>query len=100
MGHIGSMSTWERFNIGKEKADKEEFRGWSLFPASKLVELPPVEVDGPMTDERAMMLLDKIRHFEKHMRLRPLFNAREDRVGYAQIDRDYATALILEASPK
>jgi len=90
------MSTWERFDIGKEKADKDEFRGWCLCPASKLVELPPVEVDGPMTEERAMMLLDKIRHFEKHMRLRPLYNASEEKIGFAQIDRNYATALILE----
>ena len=90
------MTTWQCFDIGRNKARSDEFHGWRVTPASDLVELAPVTIDGPMTDERAIMLLDKIRHFEKHMTLRPLFDVLENKRGFAEVDHGYVTALILE----
>lgn len=84
-----------RFTAGVEKPDSQKFEGWNLNPASRFIELPPVEIDGPMTDERALALLDKIRAFEKHHRLRPLFDTLENRKAYAEMDREFAVALII-----
>lgn len=86
---------WQQFKAGLKKATSDTFRGYNLNPASELEPLPPVEVEGPMTEDRAVALLDKIRRWEKHMKLRPLFNGLEDRMGYAQVERNYTTALIL-----
>lgn len=87
-----------RFKAGREKPESDTFEGFHLNPAGKFIELPPVEIDGPMTEERAVLLLDKIAAFTKHAKLRPLFdhlNGREERSGFAEVECEYATAVIL-----
>lgn len=92
---MAKAQIWERFNATQEKAESEKFRGFNVGPVGKFEQLPPIEVQEPMTRERALAILDKIRKFESHMELRPLFDQREEIEGFAEVDHGYTAALIL-----